>query len=536
VLEIILTREDANTESAIVTEWLVADGQEVRRHQAVVVVETTKASLEIEAPGDGTLVHLYEEGAEVEPGELIALVAETAAELETARARRSAAPTPEPAAPTQRKATRRAVELAQRHGIDLDAIDKQGFVTTEDVEALIAATAGATEAAGAARVADDPLAGIATDGVTFPASYSLDGAAGALDPAFLEQLRADESAFRALAAEEKLARYRAAGASIGEGVTLGESAIVVAPRIVLADGVRIGPGGTVRCADAVAIGTDSAFGPNLELTCRSAYLGAGIWGGRSVRFGGGGHREPWAVLVVGDLAFVGDEAFVNVCRPVLIGRETFVTMRSMIVTHNIGHSVLEGYENRFAPVVLEDRAQLGLGAVVYAGCRIGRGAIVASSSYVVTDIPPDALAIGVPARASGSAARAVSAARREELARGIVEDLAELLALRGHTVSGLRGGATPTFDVDTEGGRSSVTLVPRLGDVAAVARADAETVVLTLAYEGGEVPEGVSVFDLIGRQVHGAGGGPLHESVRELCRKRGIRFAPEPWRYLGGLI
>lgn len=536
MLELILTREDANTESAIVTEWLVADGQEVQRHQAVVVVETTKASLEIEAPGSGTLVQLYDEGAEVEPGELIALVAETAAELESARARRDATPAPDVAAPAQRKATRKAVELAERHGIDLDAIDKQGFVTAEDVEALIAGTSGAAEDGAATRVTDDPLAGIATDGVTFPASFSVDGAAGTLDPAFLAELRSDEVAFRALPAEEKLARYRAAGASIGEGVTLGEDVVIVAPRIVLGDGVRIGPGGTVRCADVVAIGTDTAFGPNLELMCRSAYLGAGIWGGRSVRFGGGGHREPWAVLVVGDLAFVGDETFVNVCRPVLIGRETFVTMRSMIVTHNIGHSVLEGYENRFAPVVLEDRAQLGLGAVVYAGCRIGRGAIVASSSYVVSDIPPDALAIGVPARASGSAARTVSAGRREELARGIVEDLAELLALRGHPVSGLRGDATTTFDVDTEHGRSSVTLVPRLRDVDAIARAEAETVVLTLDYDGGEPPDGVSVFDLMGREVHGAGGGPLHESVRELCRKRGIRFTPGPWRYLGGLI
>ena len=73
-------------------------------------------------------------------------------------------------------------------------------------------------------------------------------------------------------------------------------------------------------------------------------------------------------------------------------------MRSMIVTHNIGHSVLEGFENRFAPVVLEDRAQVGLGAVVYAGCRIGAEAIVASNSYVVATSPPGAFAIGVPAR------------------------------------------------------------------------------------------------------------------------------------------
>ena len=132
--------------------------------------------------------------------------------------------------------------------------------------------------------------------------------------------------------------------------------------------MRLGPRATVVCEEVVAIGELSQFGADLELRCRRAFLGAGIWGGRSVRFGGGGHRDPWATLAVGDLAFVGDEAFVNVCRPVLIGREVFLTMRSMIVTHNIGHSVLEGFENRFAPVVLEDRSQVGLGAVLYAGC------------------------------------------------------------------------------------------------------------------------------------------------------------------------
>jgi acetyltransferase-like isoleucine patch superfamily enzyme len=535
VIEIILTREDANTESAIVTEWLVADGEEVRRHQPVVVVETTKASLEIEAPGDGTLVHLYDEGAEVEPGELIALVAGSAEELEAARARRTAAPPQQVTAPTQRKATRKAVELAARHGIDLDAIDKQGFITEQDVEALVEAAAGgaAQEPAG---VVDDPLAGVSTEGVTLPATFEVGETEGLLDADFLASLRADEDGFRALPADEKLARYRAAGAAIGEGVTLGEGAVIVAPQIVLADGVRIGPGGTIRCADVVAIGQDSAFGPNLELLCRRAYLGAGIWGGRSVRFGGGGHREPWAVLVVGDLAFVGDETFVNVCRPVLIGRETFVTMRSMIVTHNIGHSVLEGYENRFAPVVLEDRAQLGLGAVVYAGCRIGHGAIVASSSYVVADVPADALAIGVPARPSGSARRTLSKARQEELARGMVADLAELLALRGHAVSASGDGTRAGFAVETEEGRSTVILVPQLRDAGAIERADAETVVLTLEFTGESVPDGVSVFDLLAREVHGVGGGPLHESVRELCRKRGIRLRPEPWRYLGGLL
>jgi hypothetical protein len=35
--------------------------------------------------------------------------------------------------------------------------------------------------------------------------------------------------------------------------------------------------------------------------------------------------------------------------------------------------------------------------------------------------------------------------------------------------------------------------------------------------------------------VHGSGGVVL-DSVREFCRKRGIKLEPGPWTYRGGLI
>ncbi len=248
--------------------------------------------------------------------------------------------------------------------------------------------------------------------------------------------------------------------------------------------------------------------------------------GRSIRIGGGGHRDPWAVLAVGDLAFIGDEAFVNVCRPVLIGREAFLTMRSLIVTHNIGHSLLEGFENRFAPVVLEDRAQVGLGAVLYAGSRIGTEAIVASGSYVVADVPAGAFAIGVPAKVTGSAKHTVSRARQVELASRMIDDLHELLALRGHEVSAVTDGDERGFEVDGV----SVAFTPVFRGAGA-----ADAVVLVLEPPTGEIPVGTAVLDLLGRQVHGSGGVVL-DSVREFCRKRGIRFEPGPWRYRGGLV
>lgn len=516
--EIVLSREDANTEFALLAEWLVEDRAEVELGQPVCVVETTKATVEIEAPAAGTIVQLYEEGVEVELGKVIARIAASSEELASLAAD-AEKPVSKPAE-RDRKATRKAVELADRHGVDLAAIEKRGFITEKDVEALIARRAA--EAVPAER---PPLAGISKEGVTLPALFDAGGGDGALDLEFLEFLQSDPGSFRANSSDEKCRLLREHGARIGEGVVLGEGTLVAAPRIVLEDGVEIGPGGTVRCEEVVAIGELTRFGPDLELMCRRAFVGAGVWGGRSVRFGGGGHRDPWAVLAVGDLAFVGDEVFVNVCRPVLIGREVFLTMRSLIVTHNIGHSVLEGFENRFAPVVLEDRSQVGLGAVLYAGSRIGAEAIVASGSYVVGDVPAGAFAIGVPAKVTGSSSHKLSRSRQVELASRMIDDLHELLALKGHAVSAIEEGDPRGFEI----GGTRVLFTPSF-------RGSDETSAVVLTLELDRVPStGVVVVDLLGRRVHGEGDEVL-DAVRELCRKRGIRLEPGPWRYRGGLL
>jgi len=519
MLEIVLTREDANTEFALLAEWLVEDRAEVTQGQPVCVVETTKATVEIESPGAGTIVQLFADDVEIELGKTIAYVAESAAELESIDAGAKAQPAPKPA-PGDRKATRKAVELAELHGIDLSTVEKRGFITEKDVEEIIA-----REKAAETPVAGPILAGVSTDGVSLPATFDPDGTAGALEPLYCDLLLRDQDEFRALSPAEKVRTLREYGAVVGDDVELGEGSLVVAPRIVISDGVRLGPRATVVCEETLTVGSLSQFGADLELRCRRAFLGAGIWGGRSVRFGGGGHRDPWATLAVGDLAFVGDEAFVNVCRPVLIGREVFLTMRSIIVTHNIGHSVLEGFENRFAPVVLEDRSQIGLGAVLYAGCRIGAEAIVASSSYVVGDIPAGSFAIGVPAKVTGSSSHKLSDSRRLEIARRMIDDLHELLALRGHAVSAISEEDPRGFEV--EGTQVLFTPVFRGSSYA-------PAVILTLEMRG-DVPDGVAVLDLLAREIHGSGGVVL-DSVREFCRKRGIRLEPGPWRYPGGLV
>ncbi len=50
------------------------------------------------------------------------------------------------------------------------------------------------------------------------------------------------------------------------------------------------------------------------------------------------------------------------------------------------------------PIVVEDDAWLGLGVKVMDGVTIGRGAVVGAGAVVTKDIPPYAIAVGIPAR------------------------------------------------------------------------------------------------------------------------------------------
>ncbi len=49
--------------------------------------------------------------------------------------------------------------------------------------------------------------------------------------------------------------------------------------------------------------------------------------------------------------------------------------------------------------VIEDNVEVGVGAVILGGVTIGHDSFVAANSLVLKDVPPDSIAMGVPARA-----------------------------------------------------------------------------------------------------------------------------------------
>jgi acetyltransferase-like isoleucine patch superfamily enzyme len=54
------------------------------------------------------------------------------------------------------------------------------------------------------------------------------------------------------------------------------------------------------------------------------------------------------------------------------------------------------------PVLIGDDVWIGIGAIILQGVRIGRGSIIGAGAVVTRDIPPFSIAMGTPARVTGS--------------------------------------------------------------------------------------------------------------------------------------
>ena len=81
--EIKMPRLSDSMEVGQIVEWKVEEGEEVQQGQNLADIESDKATMELECFHDGTIAKLaYEEGAEVEVGEVIAYIAEPGEEEE----------------------------------------------------------------------------------------------------------------------------------------------------------------------------------------------------------------------------------------------------------------------------------------------------------------------------------------------------------------------------------------------------------------------------------------------------------------------
>jgi acetyltransferase-like isoleucine patch superfamily enzyme len=118
--------------------------------------------------------------------------------------------------------------------------------------------------------------------------------------------------------------------------------------------------------------------------------------------------DDYSKLTIGADVSMGKSAMLVCIGGVTVGNQVMIAHGAQIIS--AGHRIPEAGESmRFsgltvAPVVIEDGAWIGGGAIILPGVTVGRGAVIAAGAVVTKDVAPDSIAAGVPATVVGSRA------------------------------------------------------------------------------------------------------------------------------------
>jgi acetyltransferase-like isoleucine patch superfamily enzyme len=138
------------------------------------------------------------------------------------------------------------------------------------------------------------------------------------------------------------------------------------------------------CPDGIELGDDTCVMHNAELH---------VFNFRDL---------PHAFIRVGRGTFIGESVVIRGQGGVTIGDHVLIApmVKVLAVNHNFTDTTRPVIDQGItgSGIVIGDGAWIGAGAAVLDGVRIGSGAVIGANAVVTRDIPPYAVAVGVPAR------------------------------------------------------------------------------------------------------------------------------------------
>lgn len=111
-------------------------------------------------------------------------------------------------------------------------------------------------------------------------------------------------------------------------------------------------------------------------------------------------KFPWLVEI-------GDNASINrgaSFYPSFFGGHRIVLGNNVRIApgarlHAAGHDLADpGYRDTGGPITVEDDVWIGAGSIILPGVTVGARSVVGAGAVVSRDVPPDSVAVGVPAR------------------------------------------------------------------------------------------------------------------------------------------
>jgi acetyltransferase-like isoleucine patch superfamily enzyme len=108
-----------------------------------------------------------------------------------------------------------------------------------------------------------------------------------------------------------------------------------------------------------------------------------------------------AILTIGDYVFIGKGTEFDVMEKLTIGDHTVIAPNCFMTDHTHGTSPELRIDQQpcvAGPVTIGKDVWIGVGVTVLPGITIGDGAIIGAQTVVTKNIPPMAVAAGVPAK------------------------------------------------------------------------------------------------------------------------------------------
>ncbi|CNF41129.1 hexapaptide repeat-containing transferase [Mycobacterium tuberculosis] len=118
------------------------------------------------------------------------------------------------------------------------------------------------------------------------------------------------------------------------------------------------------------------------------------------------HVRPPLYVDYGSYITIGSGTFANYgltaldVAPITIGNDVQIgpNVQLLTPTHPLDAEQRRAKLEAAEPIVIEDNAWLGGGAIILPGVTIGTNSVIGAGSVVTRDVPPDVVAVGNPAK------------------------------------------------------------------------------------------------------------------------------------------